>query len=140
MTRRQEIFLHISVAASTVTGAVYAWMKYFMETDDPFSVVNHPWQPAMLHLHVLLVPMLVFGLGWIFSGHIWKKYSSPSKQRRRTGVAMMIVGVPMIATGYLLQVTTNETALKASTVAHWITSILFVLGYLAHQLIASRRR
>lgn len=32
--------LHGVVAA---TGIGYFVMKYLMETDDPFSILNHPW-------------------------------------------------------------------------------------------------
>jgi hypothetical protein len=27
-----------------LTGGVYFYMKFVLRTDDPFAVVNHPWQ------------------------------------------------------------------------------------------------
>ena len=38
------------------TGLAYFWMKYMIQTEDPFAVVNHPWQGPMLMLHLLASP------------------------------------------------------------------------------------
>ena len=40
MTKLQAWLLHLSVIVLTVTGVVFAWMKYWMKTDDPFSLVE----------------------------------------------------------------------------------------------------
>jgi hypothetical protein len=133
MTRLQAIFLHVSVAIVAATGVVFAWMKYGMKSDDPFAVANHPWQPYLLDLHVVFAPILVFALGWIFQGHILAKASS-SSPRKKSGISGMLLFAPMILSGYILQVVTNEGARHWSAVAHWITSSLFVLAYLIHQL------
>ena len=57
---------HVIVA---VTGAVYFYMKYLMSTDDPFAVVNHPWQSTMLSLHVIAAPFFVAFFGMLFRSH-----------------------------------------------------------------------
>ena len=138
MSRFQAWLLHLSVAAITVTGAAYAWMRYAMTTDDPFAVVNHPWQPHALHLHVLAAPVIVFALGLVFADHIWPKYESRMRARRRSGVGALWTMIPMVASGYLLQVLTNETALQAMKVTHWVSSAIFVLAYVAHQVLRPR--
>lgn len=135
MTTSQKRFMHLSTFLATITGVAYGWMKYLLESDDPFSVVNHPWQPTMLHLHVILVPPLVFGLGWITSNHIAPKFRSKAPTARRSGLILMTTAVLMIASGYLIQVTTGETLLRIHELTHWITSGLFVVGYLVHQFI-----
>lgn len=139
MTRVQTRFMHVSVALATVTGIVYAWMKHFVESDDPFAVVNHPWQPTLLHLHVVGVPLLVFGIGWIASNHIAPKYQSKTRIARRSGIIMMLIAGVMVFSGYLLQVLTGEAALQWSVVIHWISSGLFVVGYLVHQVVKPSR-
>lgn len=135
LTRSQTYFMHVAVVLATITGAVYAWMKYFVETDDPFAVVNHPWQPTLLHLHILVVPLLVYGLGWIASSHIGPKYRSRTRIARRSGIIMMALAGIMVFSGYLLQVFTSELALELSVVTHWISSAVFVIGYLVHQVV-----
>lgn len=135
MTRLQSRFMHVSVAVATVTGIVFAWMKYFVKNDDPFSVVNHPWQPTLLHLHIVGVPLLIYGLGWIAQTHIGPKYRSRVRVARRSGLTMMVVAAVMIFSGYFLQVFTSEVALEASAVAHWVSSAIFVVGYVVHQIV-----
>lgn len=139
MTKLQSWFLHVAVAASTLTGLVYAWMKYLVKNEDPFSVVNHPWQPHLLHLHIIAVPLLVYGLGWIASTHIAPKYRSKAPPARRSGIVMMVVAGVMVFSGYVLQVFTGELALRWSAVVHWVSSGVFVLGYLVHQIVKPQR-
>ena len=58
--KRWEVWsFHILTMIVTLSGTVYLWMKYLLKTDDPFSVINHPWQPAMLAAHVLTSPALL---------------------------------------------------------------------------------
>jgi len=137
MTRAQIVLLHISVITVTITGVVFAWMKYGMKTDDPFAVANHPWQPYILDLHVFLAPLLVFALGWIFGDHILLKYRAGARRKRRSGLSAMWLIGPMIASGYLIQVLTNETLQHGGRIGHWITSGIFVVAYGIHQYLDS---
>ncbi len=134
MTRLQAWFLHLTLGILTLTGVVFAWMKYWMKSDDPFSVVNHPWQPWMLAAHVVVAPAAVFGLGWIFSTHILPKFKAVGAPRRRSGLSSMWLVAPMIVSGYVLQVVTGDAARHWSAVSHWVTSAIFVAAYLVHQV------
>jgi uncharacterized membrane protein YidH (DUF202 family) len=132
MSRTQLIWLHLSIALTAITGAVFAVMKYFMEGADEFSVVNHPMQPYMLAAHVVIAPAALFLLGWTFSNHMLPKYRFGDGSNKKTGVAQMALIVPMALSAYLLQVSTNETLREAMAMAHWITSGIFVLSYVVH--------
>jgi hypothetical protein len=138
MTRLEAICLHIAVALTTVSGAIFAYMKYAMTTDDPFAVANHPAQPFMLDAHVVTAPLLVFGFGLIFNGHIWWKYRSGFQGRRRSGLWSFSLIVPMVLSGYLLQATSGEGVRKAMMVTHWVSSAAFVIAYLVHQFVRRR--
>lgn len=133
MSKADAVFLHVSVALTTLTGIVFAVMKYAMRTDDPFAVANHPLQPYMLDAHIVIAPVALFGFGLVFHSHIWKKYESPARARRSSGVASMSLLVPMALSGYLLQVSAGEAMRQAMAIAHWISSGAFALGYLIHQ-------
>jgi hypothetical protein len=135
MSRTQLVWLHLSVALTTITGAVFAVMKYFMTTDDEFSVVNHPMQPYLLAAHVVIAPAVLFLLGWTFSNHMMPKYRYGDGSNKKTGVTQMALIVPMALSAYLLQVSTNETMRQAMAIAHWITSGAFVLSYVVHLLL-----
>jgi hypothetical protein len=132
MSRAQVLTLQIAVALTAITGIVFAWMKYAMKSDDPFAVVNHPLQPWMLSAHVVAAPVAVFAFGWIFGNHIAPAFANRAARKRPSGVSAMWMLVPMIASGYLMQVSTADALRKAMAVAHWISSAAFVVAYIAH--------
>lgn len=132
MNRAQVVYIHLAVALTALTGAVFALMKYGMTTDDPFAAANHPLQPHMLSAHVFFAPFLVFAFGWIFGNHIWPKFRFGDPRNRKSGLWSMALIVPMTLSGYLMQISTNETLLQAMKVAHWVTSAIFAAAYVAH--------
>ncbi len=132
MNRVQVVYLHLSVALTTLTGLVFAVMKYAMKSDDPFAAANHPLQPAMLSAHVVIAPLLLFGLGWAFGNHIWPKFRYGNGGNRPTGLWSMTLIVPMTLSAYLMQISTDERLRFAMAFAHWITSGLFVITYAIH--------
>ena len=85
MKRWERWAFNLFALAVAASGFAYFWMKYLVETDDPFAVVNHPWQAAMLHLHVLASPPFVLLFGVILNSHIMKKLRAPRMPNRKTG-------------------------------------------------------
>ncbi len=132
MSRLQLVWLHLSVVLTAITGIVFAWMKYFLKSNDEFSVVNHPLQPHMLAAHVVIAPLLLFILGWTFSNHIVPKYRYGDGKNRRTGISSAALIIPMALSAYLLQIATNDSLRTAMAWVHWISSGLFLLAYLIH--------
>lgn len=138
MSRFEAWLTHVATLLVGGTGLVYAWMRYALEPADPFAVVHHPWEPAVLHLHVLTAPLLVFAVGVIWRRHVWKHYRERVPARRRSGLTLLITAAPMIASGYLLQTAVDDAWRRAWLVVHLAASGLWVLGYLGHQLAARR--
>ncbi len=138
MTRAQRRWLYGSLAAAAATGLAFAGMKYLLASDDPFSAYNHPLQPAALQAHVLLAPVVVFVIGWVFGGHV-VRHVRAAGSGRRSGWAMLGAAVPMVATGYLLQVFTGEGARAALAWAHGVSASLFLVSLAAHAAGARRR-
>ena len=134
MSRTQLVWLHVSAFLTAATGVVFSVMKYLMKSSDEFAVVNHPLQPHMLAAHVVAAPILLFLLGWTFSNHMLPKFRF-SEENRRTGIAAMWLIAPMTLSAYLLQIATNETLRQAMSVAHWITSGVFVIVYVGHVVL-----
>jgi hypothetical protein len=121
-----------------LSGGVYFCMKYLMHTEDPFAVVNHPWQPSMLAGHVVAAPVVLVLFGSVLRSHILKKLAGNGPSGRRTGWTALISFAAMALSGYLLQVVASPGALRAAMLTHVATSILFMLGYSAH-LVAGWR-
>jgi hypothetical protein len=122
--------------AVAVTGFVYFWMKYAMVSDDPFAVVNHPWQAAVLGLHVVVSPAFILMFGVILNSHVMKKIRAPRIPNRRTGLLSLGTFGAMVITGYLLQIASSEGLLQLLVVVHVATGAVFSLAYTAHLLIS----
>jgi hypothetical protein len=126
----------------TVTGVVYLWMKYLLHTDDPLAVINHPWQPAVLKLHIITAPLLVFGLGLIAVRHVLAHWLGGTQSARRTGLTTLAAIVPLVLTGYLIEVFADLKWVSVTAWAHIATGLLFAAAFGLHQVVwrAERER
>ena len=123
----------------SVTGVVYFWMKYFMQPIEPWAVINHPWQPWVLKLHIVSAPLLVFALGLITLRHIWEHFRSRVRWGRKSGIITAAVAGPMILTGYLIQSITHEGWLTVMAISHITLGLLFGVGLALHRVFVRRR-
>jgi hypothetical protein len=121
-----------------VTGLAYFWMKYLIAPEDPFAVVNHPWQSATLDLHVVTSPILILIFGIVFNSHVMKKLRAPRLPNRRTGWVSLATFAVMVLSGYLLQIAVREAWLQALVAVHAASGALFALAYSAHLVITVR--
>jgi hypothetical protein len=139
MSRFERWAVWSSSVATFVTGVVYLWLKYALANDDPFAVVNHPWQPVVLKLHILVAPLLVFSIGLVAVRHVWRHLQENAAKGRRSGLLTLAMLVPMIATGYLIQAVTAEGWLRAMAWSHIGLGLVYGGGLLAHQFAAGGR-
>ncbi len=140
MTRLEAWIVHISTILVGVSGLIYGVMRYLMNPVNSFSVVNHPWQPSIQHFHVLVAPAIVFAFGLIWKHHVYDNYKKKRASGRRSGISMILTMVPMILSGYLIQVSVIEFWRNFWIVIHCVTSMLWLTGYLSHQIIDFRRK
>lgn len=104
----------------------YAWPRA-----DPYAVINHPWQPYLQHLHVLLAPLLVFALGAMWVAHVW-----PARQQRKrapSGVLTWWLAGVMVLSGVLVQVVANPTGRAIAGWVHAGTGLAWLLTLLLHR-------
>jgi hypothetical protein len=140
VSRFERRLLHLATLLVGGTGLIYVWMLYFVRPADPYAVVNHPWQPQVQHLHVLAAPLLVFGAGVIWRRHVWAQWQRRVPQGLKSGVALGLTLLPMIASGYLIQTATDDTWRKIWVGVHLTTSGLWLAGYVVHQAGRIRAR
>ncbi len=138
MTRAETWFSHAATAVVGVTGVVYGWMRYFAEPADEFAVVNHPWQDDWQALHILFAPLVVFACGLIWRNHVWTRIRSGFAVRRRGGIGLASLFLPMAASGYVLQVSSNAALTRVAVIVHVATSCAWMVVYVGHQLSARR--
>lgn len=151
MSRAQRLLLSIATLVVALTGILYAAFKYlgedlarrfpslFPAADEAFSAIHHPLEPWSLDLHLLAAPALVFAFGWIFKDHILAKLAMVGGPVRRSGIVGLALFVPMVLSGYLLQVVTREGFHVPLVVLHLGSGALFAVTYLVHVVLAPKR-
>ncbi|MCY4602413.1 MAG: hypothetical protein OXF27_21120 [Acidobacteria bacterium] len=127
--------LHVAVAA---TGFVYLYMQYAMSTDDPFAIINHPWQPAMLSIHVVAAPVFIAFFGMLFRSHSLRKLRSPNPGNRRSGWTSLIGFSVMALSGYMIQIAAAPSLITFFVWLHVAAGTLFAIGYSVHLVIGWR--
>ena len=133
MSRFEKYLVLLSALVTGGSGVIYAVMKYLMRSADPFAVVNHPWQPFFLHLHVLASPWLLFGIGLIAREHIVGGLRNPRARRgRRAGLLTTALLIPMVLSGYMIQVLTSASVRSATGWVHLSVGLVFLAATLAH--------
>jgi hypothetical protein len=120
------------------TGFGYLWMKYALETDDPFAVINHPWQTAMLDLHLVASPAFILMFGIVLNSHVMKKLRATRLPNRRSGYVSLGTFAAMVVSGYLLQVSSNERWLAMLVIVHVAAGTVFSIAYGAHLFISAK--
>lgn len=124
--------LHFVVS---VSGVVYLVMKWGMTTDDPFALVNHPWQPGMLTIHVVAAPLFIGACGMLFRSHVLKKILTLSTHDRRSGWVSVVSFAVMALSGYCIQVASSAAAVSAAVWIHVASGVVFIVGYGVHLVI-----
>jgi hypothetical protein len=130
----------VSSVLVTATGIVYIWMKYLLPVPDGFSIIRHPLQPLVLKLHIITAPLLLFAIGAVAIRHIWRHLVSRTRQGRFSGWSAALTTVPMVFTGYLLQIFSSERWLRGLAIAHIVTGLIYGGGLLLHQVMVRRGR
>ena len=134
MTLFQKWFLWTTSIVTGASGLALWWMDSFMEPVSDWAVINHPLQPWMLKAHVLAAPLLVFAVGLIGAGHVWKHFRRRVRRARPSGLLTMWMLAPMVLSGYLIQVVTVPPALTALAWVHIGTGLAYLVGLAGHRV------
>lgn len=135
MSRAQVWFVHLSNLLVVGTGLVWAWMLFAVEPADEFSLLNHPLQDETQAAHVLTAPLYLLAMGLVWALHAGPYLADGESDRRRTGIALLVLLLPMVASGYLLQVSVEDSWRAIWSWIHLGTSALWIVGYLVHQFL-----
>ena len=111
---------------------VYGIFKYFIPNADPDSRIGHPWQPGLLKAHILVAPFAIMGVGLILRRHALVRLRKGEPGGRKTGASMLWVFLPLVLSGYLIQVFVAPGTVRWTGWIHAGIGMLFVLGYAFH--------
>lgn len=134
MTRFERWSVWSSAIATGLTGLGFFWAKYLVESSDPWALVNHPLEPWLLKIHILVAPVFVFAVGLITIRHVLMHIRARIRRGRLSGLAMVWLMIPMVGSGYLIQVVSTEGWLTGLAIAHIVTGAIFLLAIAAHRV------
>lgn len=132
MTRFEKWSVWVTSLLTVLTGAAYFVTKYLLTSQDPYTVINHPLQPYLLKAHILVSPLLLFALGLVAVRHVWRHYRSGVRWSRKSGITAAVSVIPMVATGYLIQVFTHAGWVQAMALSHVGFGFLYGVGVGVH--------
>ena len=138
MNRLQRHVLWWSTGLTFLTGAVYGWMKYMLEPLDEWAVINHPLQPLVLKLHIVVAPTMVFAVGMVALSHIWPLWRSGLPRGRTTGIWTALTFGPLVLTGSLIQSVTAPGWLTVVTWVHVTLGLLCAGLFAGHRVMVRR--
>ena len=136
MSKLEAWIVHLANIAVGVTGLIYGWMLYLVEPENEFDLVNHPLQPELQSSHVLTAPLLVFAIGLIWTNHVWDKVTEGDREGRLTGWTLILMLLPMILSGYMLQVSADPDWRVIWQWTHGLTGSLWIVATIVHQIQA----
>ncbi len=132
MKRWEAWVNHVGWSLTAGSGVLYGILKYFLAGSDPDSRLGHPWQPAVLAVHVLAAPVAVFGFGLLFRRHILARFSAGPGPKRLTGTVLTMLAIPLALSGYALQTLTGDAARRWTGWGHAALGLFYAIGYAMH--------
>ena len=138
MSTFEKWSIWVSSVLVTLSGVVYLGMKYLLPEPVGFSIIRHPLQPLVLKLHIITAPLLLFALGAVAVRHIWRHLVSVTREGKLSGWSAALTIIPMVFTGYLIQVFSSEAWLRGLAIAHIVTGLIYGGGLLLHQVVVRR--
>lgn len=135
MSRFEKWSVWATSVLTVVTGAGYFVTKYLYSSGDPYAVVNHPLQPVFLKAHIVVSPLLLFALGLITVRHVWRHFRTGVAWSRKSGITAAVAVIPMVLTGYLIQVLTDTGWVRAMALSHIAFGFLYFIGVALHSWV-----
>jgi heme A synthase len=138
LSRAQRLALALSTLLSAASGLAWAGMRYLLERSDPFSAYRHPLEPWADRAHVLVAPLVVFAVGWIFDEHVLARLRRAGP-RRASGWALLALFAAMVASGTLLPLASEPAWRAALAWSHGVAGVLWTAVFAAHAWTGHRR-
>ncbi len=127
----RNIFILINLVVSII-GILYFFYDFFLKVETPFGLRPHPQTSSLLHLHIITVPLLLIMFGILWKGHIYSKLKSDHKERKRSGVAILILFSLMCLSGYMLQLALGVSIDQNLGLFHTALSLCWLIFSLWH--------
>ena len=135
MSRFEFRLMHLANGLVAVTGIVYGVLKYFFVVEGEWGPEPHASLGTWQHAHVITAPLLALLLGAFWKAHAQSLLRKKIQEGRRSGVGMLWFILPMVFSGYLIQIAMTDLWRTIFIWVHIVVSALWVIAYGVHWMV-----
>lgn len=130
--------IYASVAALSLSGALWLVARYWMRPVTEFGESVHPLEPLAMKLHGAAAMLMLFFLGSLMNAHI--RRAIKAGRNLATGWSMIAGMLLLIASGFGLYYLAGEADRPAWSMVHWIVGLAASAVLILHVLLGRRSR
>jgi hypothetical protein len=113
--------IYLISSALFLTGAAWLVLDTWVRVEGAFGPEHHPVQTSMLALHGAAAFAFLVATGALIPVHI--RLAWAARMNRTTGVATIIMGLLLAASGLLLYYASAESLRATASLIHWIIGL-----------------
>jgi hypothetical protein len=137
MNRPATALLSATTLASALSAAAILVLRLWFASVDEFSADAHPLEPWARALHILVAPVLVFAVGWVFGEHVLPRLRQGAGARR-SGLALGWLAAGLVLSGTALTLVSGERLRLGLAWVHGLCGAAFVCLLAAHAWLGRR--
>lgn len=116
-----QAYLYATGVLLVLSGALWLLFHYFVRIPGEFGDKPHGFEPVLLVAHGLFAAAFLVGFGSVLPGHVRRAWNG--RRNRISGSVFFSLVAVLIASGYALYYTGNESARAAISALHWIAGL-----------------
>lgn len=132
--------MHLANGLVAITGIGYGVIKYFFVVEGAYGPEPHASLGTWQHAHVITAPLLALLLGAFWKAHAQSLLRKNIKEGRRSGLGLLWFVLPMVFSGYLIQIAMTDVWRNIFIWIHVVVSVLWIAAYAIHWLAHVRSR
>ena len=121
MTKTEKKYFIFTNLFISIIGIVYFVYKYFMALETEYGVRPHQSTSFWLHFHIVTVPLVILGVGYLLPIHILPKLAKEKSPRKVSGIFLISTFIIMVISGYLLQMGFSS---EFNNTTGWVHSVI----------------
>lgn len=126
----QSRLFWVTFFLTAVTGINLIFFRDFIPTGDSDTTLLQPY----IKIHILAAAAMLFSLGVVFTRHALPYIKTGKSPGKKTGITLLSLSLPVVLSGYLLQIVYTPAWQAGSWWVHSITGIVFILLFFIHQI------
>lgn len=118
---RHQSYLYATGVVLVLSGALWLLFHHFVRIPGEFGDRPHPLEHWWLVGHGIFAAAFLIGFGSVLPGHVRRAWNG--KRNRISGAIFLALLVVLIASGYALYYTGEESARALLSALHWVVGL-----------------